>query len=267
MQNPIKPFIKTMLKSTSRLRPVFMFLLLLAGSLCFIFAMPAPNGPFHKNTLSAAPAMPVANTVSNSLSAYKMLYDSLELNTLQLSREAFDYAVQGFYQLQQTGMIQEHILTIADFSLPSTKKRLFIIDMANARLLMNTFVAHGRNSGKVMATQFSNKLNSFKSSLGFYITSNTYRGEHGYSLRLEGVEKGINDNAFDRNIVLHGADYVNEKYIARKGYIGRSLGCPAVPHKLHTTIIDLVKGGTCLFLYSPDKYYTTHSPVLKQFIG
>jgi hypothetical protein len=254
-----------MLKPILRLRPFFMLLLILSGSVCFLFAIPAPDAFLNKkNVVADSTAVITNHTFNNSLSTYKMLYDSLDLDALQLSREAFNYAVQGFYQMQQTGTLNNQILSIADFSLPSSKKRLYIIDMANGKLLFNTFVAHGRNSGKAMATQFSNKLNSFKSSLGFYVTSNTYTGEHGYSLRLEGVEKGINDNAFNRNIVLHGADYVNEKFIQRKGYIGRSLGCPAIPAHLHKAIIDVLKDGTCLFLYSPDKYYTAHSQILKQ---
>lgn len=250
----------------SKLRPAFLLLLLLAGSLCFVFAMPAPANSFNKN-IAAAPVATVEKTTNNTLSAYEVLYDSLDLENLDLSREAFDYAIQGFYKMMQAGSVSAPILTIADFSLPSYKKRLFILDMANGKLLLNTLVAHGRNSGAAMATRFSNKLNSFQSSLGFYVTGDTYRGEHGYSLKLEGMEKGINDNAFKRRIVLHGADYVNEQYIARKGYIGRSLGCPAVPDKLHATIIDMVKGGTCLFLYSPNKQYTSHSRLLKPFMS
>jgi hypothetical protein len=130
--------------------------------------------------------------------------------------------------------------------------------------LFNTFVSHGRNSGTDMATEFSNDPNSFKSSLGFYVTGDTYKGEHGYSLRLDGKEKGINDNAQERSIVMHAADYVNEAVVKAKGYLGRSLGCPAVPPALHKAIINTIKDGTCLFLYSPDQYYITHSRIISQ---
>jgi hypothetical protein len=115
-----------------------------------------------------------------------------------------------------------------------------------------------------MATEFSNDPNSFKSSLGFYVTGDTYKGEHGYSLRLDGKEKGINDNAQERSIVMHAADYVNEAVVKAKGYLGRSLGCPAVPPALHKAIINTIKDGTCLFLYSPDQYYITHSRMIGQ---
>jgi hypothetical protein len=167
--------------------------------------------------------------------------------------------------LVSTGALRnDHIISIVDFSLPSSKKRLFVIDVASGKLLFNTFVSHGRNSGQEMATQFSNDLNSFKSSLGFYVTGNTYSGEHGYSLRLEGKEAGINDNAYNRSIVMHAADYVNEKVIKVKGFIGRSLGCPAVPPSLHKAIINTIKDGSCLFLYSPDSNYITNSRLLNQ---
>jgi hypothetical protein len=192
-----------------------------------------------------------------------MLYDNLRLDTLSLSRKAFAYAIEGYKSLQAAGELSnERILSIIDFSLPSSQKRLFIIDMVSGRLLFNTLVSHGRNSGAAMATRFSNRPESNQSSLGFYVTGDTYRGEHGYSLKLEGMEKGINDNALMRKIVVHGAAYVNENMIAQKGYIGRSLGCPAIPDKLKTAIIDVIRDGSCLFLYGPDKKYLSHSRML-----
>ena len=105
---------------------------------------------------------------------------------------------------------------------------------------------------------------SYKSSLGFYVTRDTYNGEHGFSLHLEGEEKGINDNAYSRAIVMHCAAYVNENFIRSKGYIGRSLGCPALPQRIYKPIIEKIKNGTCLFLYSPDTYYLSHSAFLQQ---
>lgn len=137
-----------------------------------------------------------------------------------------------------------------------------MIDVMTGKLLFNTLVSHGRGSGKEMATEFSNDVNSFKSSLGFYVTGNTYSGEHGYSLRLEGQEAGINDHAYDRSIVMHAADYVNEKVVQAKGFLGRSLGCPAVPPAVHKAIINTIKDGSCLFLYSPDQFYITHSKLI-----
>ena len=159
-------------------------------------------------------------------------------------------------------MANDNIISIVDFSMPSSKKRLFVIDLDHFKVLFNTYVAHGAKSGAAIANQFSNTPESNKSSLGFYETLHTYSGGHGYSLRLEGLEKGINDNANRRDIVIHAAAYVNEALIQAQGYIGRSWGCPALPKKLHKPIIDKIKNGTCLFIYSPDKTYLNNSKIL-----
>jgi hypothetical protein len=191
------------------------------------------------------------------------VYDSLMLNYSGLNRMAFDLAQKGFEKLKEQGEVfNDAIISIIDFSLPSSEKRLFIIDLKNYKLLFNTYVAHGRNSGKEFANSFSNKPSSFKSSLGFYITGNTYNGENGFSLKLEGLEKGINDNAGKRAIVMHGADYVNESFLHAQGYMGRSLGCPAVSKQEYKEVINIIKDRTCLFIFSPDKNYISHSPVL-----
>nr|WP_307735100.1 murein L,D-transpeptidase catalytic domain family protein [Chitinophaga nivalis] len=191
------------------------------------------------------------------------LYDQMRLDTTGLSREAFDNGLQGLAHLEDNGRIKNpDVLSIIDFSLPSSKKRLFVIDVKNKLVLFNTLVSHGRNSGTASANTFSNKINSFKSSLGFYVTGDTYNGEHGYSLRLEGEEAGINDNALSRGIVMHSASYVNESLIKSQGYIGRSLGCPAIPENMHRKVIERIRNGTCLFFYSPDKYYSAHTRIL-----
>ena len=187
---------------------------------------------------------------------FDTLYDNLDLQSLSLSRVAFHKAVRGFLSLQMTGMIRNtDVLSIVDFSLPSSQKRLFVIDMLNGRLLFNTLVAHGRNSGTLMATRFSNRINSYMSSLGFYLTGDAFIGSHGYSLQLEGLERGWNDHASSRRIIMHPADYVSEAHIQEWGYLGRSEGCPAIPETLNAPIIDEIKGGSCLFLYAPDKRY------------
>lgn len=195
------------------------------------------------------------------------LYDSLNLGKLGLSRQAFNYAMEGYTYLSAKGRLQnERVLSIVDFSLPSSKKRLFIIDMKAAKVLFNTYVSHGRNSGRETASSFSNDPESFKSSLGFYITRDTYSGKHGFSLRLDGQEKGFNDNALGRAIVMHPATYVDESLIRAQGFIGRSLGCPAVPEALHKPIIEKIKNGSCLFLFSPDKNYAAHSKILNRTV-
>jgi hypothetical protein len=191
------------------------------------------------------------------------IYESLGLGKLGLSKEAFIDAMKGYHYLLGSGKIRnDETVSIVDFSLPSTQKRLFVIDVKRGLVLFNTYVSHGRNSGSELATQFSNDPNSLKSSLGFYVTSDTYKGKHGYSLRLQGVEPSINDNAFSRGIVMHSAPYVNEQTIEKLGFLGRSEGCPAVPENLYKQIIAQIKNGSCLFMYSPDKNYLSHSTIL-----
>lgn len=192
----------------------------------------------------------------------KSVYDSLELNLKGLSRDAFDYAKKGLDQLLAQGRIMnKSIISIVDFSLPSTEKRLFVIDLNHYKILFNTLVAHGRNSGKEIAFAFSNQPSSFKSSPGFYTTADTYMGKNGYSLRLEGLENGINDKALERGIVIHGADYVNQSLANEQGYIGRSQGCPAVPARQAIPLINQIKNGTLLFIYHPA--YVKRSSLLR----
>jgi len=228
----------------------------------FIFDIPSSD------TLNIKPVTTVKNsfilTKDGSLSK-SLLYDSLQLENIGLTKEAFLFALNGFYRLQNEGKLQnDSILSIIDFSLPSNKKRLFVIDIKMGQLLFNTLVSHGKKSGGQTATSFSNKLNSYKSSLGFYITGNTYKGQHGCSLRLEGEEAGINDNALNRGIVMHCAAYVDERFISNQGFIGRSEGCPAIPKQIHKEIIEKIKNGSCLFIYSPDKYYVSHSKMIRE---
>lgn len=251
-----------------KVKSLFFPVLLLIGCLLFMFAVPAADLLHDKKAYAAIAANDADSgnkvAATDNSSRFAMLYQQMHLDSLGLSQEAFNYGLQGYMDLLTNGDVKnDHILSIVDFSLPSSKKRLFVIDLQSGKLLFNTLVSHGRNSGKEMATEFSNELNSFKSSLGFYVTGTTYKGEHGYSLQLEGKEKGINDNAHNRSIVMHAADYVGEAAIkANGGYLGRSLGCPAVPPALHKAIINTIKGGTCLFLYSPDQYYISHSKMI-----
>lgn len=203
---------------------------------------------------------------SSEMQSACQLYDDIRLDSKGLSREAFDFALEGYYKLRaQNAIFCDDNITVIDFSLPSVQKRLFVIDLKQGRLLMNTYVAHGQGSGRNIAKYFSNRPSSFQSSLGFYRTAETYQGKHGYSLRLEGLEQGINHLADDRAIVLHGAPYVSEQFIRRKGMLGRSQGCPAVPESCHRLIIDLIKDGNCLFIYAPDPGYVSRSSLLKDF--
>jgi hypothetical protein len=162
--------------------------------------------------------------------------------------------------LKSLGRISNlRFLTIADFSKPSNENRLYVIDLFLEQVVVQTLVAHGKKSGTLFANIFSNKTSSHKSSLGFYVTGNIYNGRNGASLELNGMESGINDHAKNRSIVIHGADYVSNRYIQQQGYIGRSQGCPAVPNDQLTNIIDAIQGASCMFVYAPNKAYLQKS--------
>jgi hypothetical protein len=164
--------------------------------------------------------------------------------------------------LKEEGVLQNtQYLTIVDLSQSSRKKRFYLIDVNNYELEVNTFVAHGKNSGVDVAKSFSNIPNSEKSSLGFYVTKNTYRGKHGLSLRLAGLENGFNSNAEARAIVVHAADYVNSGRV-NSAYMGRSQGCPALPANIAPKVISMIKNGSALFVYNPSGNYLSSSPVL-----
>jgi len=135
--------------------------------------------------------------------------------------------------------------------------------LKDKRLLFNTYVAHGRNTGDEYARSFSNEEGSLKSSLGFYITENPFVGSHtGFALMINGVEKGINDHAIKRAIIIHAAEYATENFIKKYGRLGRSLGCPSLPPDMNKPIIERIKGGTCLFIYNPDNKYICSSSLL-----
>lgn len=189
------------------------------------------------------------------------LYSELNLASLGLNQDALRYAYKGYQALKQKGAVRNQVLTVVDFSQHSRKKRMYIIDMEQRKVLLNTYVAHGKNTGLDEASRFSNRHESLQSSLGFYITKGTYFGKHGLSLKLDGQERGWNDNAESRAVVVHGANYIGEH---RKGsaYMGRSFGCPAVPQAQANTVINYIKDGSCLFIYHPSSSYLHGSSIL-----
>ncbi|MDP4261793.1 MAG: murein L,D-transpeptidase catalytic domain family protein [Bacteroidota bacterium] len=244
------------------------FYLLLSSLFITLLHLPSVFAkPVLGNRLHPRPTVATTPSPGDSLQRmihFKSVYDSLHLDLSGLSRQAFLYAQKGWKKLLNQGKIlNESVMAIIDFSQPSDHKRLYVLDMKNYKVLFNTLVAHGRNSGKEWASSFSNRPASYKSSPGFYITGDTYFGNNGYSLKLEGIEKGINDKAYARAIVMHGAEYVSESYIEAQGYIGRSEGCPAVPVAEASDIIDVIKNGTCLFVYAANNHYTSRSAILK----
>ncbi|MGL4510979.1 MAG: murein L,D-transpeptidase catalytic domain family protein [Cetobacterium sp.] len=185
----------------------------------------------------------------------KRLYEEIGLNG-KLNYDVFKTALNGYNKIDGR---KKELLTIIDYSKPSTEKRFFVIDMDKKELLVYSHVSHGKNSGGNIATSFSNKVSSYKSSLGFFLTENTYMGGNGYSLVLNGLEKGINDKAKDRYIVIHGADYANPKIAKSQGRLGRSLGCPALPKDISKKAIDMIKNGSVLFVYGNDTNYLERS--------
>lgn len=224
-------------------------------------------GPLMKSSAHA----PAATTVAKAKAAVALsplarfdatlreTYDRLGAEQQGLRFEVFEKAMTGYLNLRETGHLaasQQH-LTVVDFDLPSTEKRLWVLDLATDKILFHTLVAHGHNSGENGAQQFSNTNESNMSSLGFYVTGQEYEGKHGHSLRLQGVDEGFNTNAFARAIVMHGADYVSEQFIKQNGRLGRSLGCPALPLDQYSQIIDAVQGGSCLFLSKSNAGYTS----------
>ena len=195
---------------------------------CFVFSHGADSSEF--------PPLPLLQT---ALAGYKLLFE-------------------------ERSVIRSDVITIIDFSLPSDQKRLWVLDIIQKKVLFRCLVSHGRNSGEVMAENFSNSPGSNASSPGFYTTGETYMGKHGLSLTLDGLEKGINDKARERFIVIHGADYVSSDFIRNYGRLGRSQGCPAIPAGLSKEIIETIKGGSCLFIYVPKTSYLSNSPVINK---
>ncbi len=194
----------------------------------------------------------------------ELLYYSSDLPAKGLDYKVFKFAVIGYYLLKQEKVIKEDKtkLSIIDFRVPSSEKRLYIFDMASGQLLHHTFVAHGQNSGMVYARHFSNQINSLKTSLGFYITEDTYYGQHGYSLKLSGLDRGFNDNVKVRKIVMHGSAHVGNHTLNAPPRVSLSWGCPAVPVELNREIIDLVKYGNCIFAFGHDLPYLNTSKYL-----
>jgi hypothetical protein len=248
-----------------------LLLLILIGSVTLLQAGPVYRSPDATNkttvtyriTANRAAAEAKRAEMRMVVATATAIYADMDLEDSGLSRQAFQNAWIGYYKLKKKGLLKKtNVLTICDFSQSSSNQRMYVIDVHNHRVLYRTYVAHGINSGEEYANSFSNKMESCKSSLGFYITSGTYTGANGYSLRIEGVDKGFNDNARKRAIVIHGANYVSMKIVHKYGMMGTTFGCPAIPTEMTTQIIPVVKNGSCLFIYYPSKKYLAQSPVL-----
>lgn len=219
-------------------------ILILLGFVLTSFLSPAafawwPFGPSHPSIITDA-----------SINKSKILAQAHGLSSTALS-----LGVDAYEQAEQKGIDHRGILTIVDFSLPSTSKRLWVIDLKHNKVLYNTWVAHGENSGGNYATRFSNKVDSKESSLGIYVTGDPYVGSLGYSMRLHGVTPGYNTNAYDRNIVMHGAGYVGEQVIQKYGHLGYTWGCFGIDTNTLRSVIKTIKSGTLLLAYYPDSRF------------
>ena len=203
---------------------------------------------------------PVANEYAPvaAVSDDRTLYNELGLEGT-VCFGAFEQALDGYAGIHWK---RKQVLTLIDFTKPSTEERMAVIDMSRRKVLFKTHVAHGRNSGGNYATEFSNRSGSYQSSLGFYLTDHTYIGGNGYSLVLDGLEPGVNDNARARAVVMHGAAYADPAVAARQGRLGRSLGCPALPEAVNRQVIDAIKDGSVLFIYADNADYLAQSSVL-----
>lgn len=240
----------------------YLTLSLLLVSLCSI-------GAGHSTIKTESHSTNVMTTADGTIDAavfedsVQSLYSAVGLDKQGLSFEAFRYGMMGYYTFLRQGKLNDaQLVSIIDFTKPSTVKRFFTIDLTNRTVKFNTYVSHGKNTGENMATSFSNLVHSNQSSLGFYITGETYVGGKGYSLRLDGMDKGYNDNMRARAVVMHEADYVSENWIQRYGRLGRSQGCPALPKEISREVIDVIKNKTLIFAFFKDDAYLTSSAYL-----
>ena len=222
----------------------------------FVFLLMSTNVFFSKSNTNPKILKTSVLKVNTELSSAEEIYNNLDSANFSLPNlESFKEALVGFNKLKDQGKVSKNIITLIDFSLSANTKRLWVIDLDTRTILLHSLVAHGRNTGQEYANSFSNAAESYKSSLGFYLTAEVYNGKHGKSLRLDGIEKGINDNARNRAVVVHGANYVSNSFIQNNKRLGRSLGCPAVPVEITNKLIETIQNKTCLFIYYPSKSY------------
>lgn len=227
----------------------------------FAFTTYEPSTNPAVETVPAVTSNPIA--VPTAEEKINLLFEEFAAaNANMPSQVSFTYALTGYNKLETENKITNNLLTIVDFSLPSTEKRMWILDMEKNIILYHTYVSHGQNTGGNMATKFSNTPNSLQSSLGFYVTAETYYGKNGLSLFIDGMEEKFNSKARERYVVIHGADYAKEDSIKRLGRLGRSYGCPAVPTEVSIEIINKIKEGSALFIYHTNEDYIANSTYL-----
>lgn len=216
-------------------------------------------GPFSSFSNSYQPFGSQA-WISNEVSAISSQASNINPKVLKLSLTAY-------LKARQEGLDKKQLLTVVDYSKPSTERRLWVIDLKNAKVLFNTWVSHGKNSGTLNSTSFSNEMHSLKSSIGVFLTRDTYFGGKGYSLRIQGLEKGINDNVLRRDIIFHGAWYASPNVAKQYGMLGRSWGCLAVNEDTIKPLVDTIKNDTLVVAYYPDQHWLNNSSFLNSRIA
>ena len=204
------------------------------------------------DSLRLTPVAAVPDVPDTLRQTIESLHAALGPAAAELRPEVLEQACVGYLTLHPTGRIERAgLLAVADMDLPNTTERLWVIDLKEAKVVHRSLVAHGQGSGRLRATRFSNEEKSACTSLGFYRTAGTYEGIHGYSRRIEGLDKGQNANAFDRYVVLHAADYASPKYVQQYGHLGYSRGCPALPPEQFKAIIATLRVGSMLLVSGP----------------
>ena len=223
----------------------------------FSFALTTPNYKTSHVALSDTVATSVSSQLFNQY--VDNIYQIANLEFYGLDKSVLAKAVTGYYNLKTANKLSTNssVITIVDLAKSSCTKRMWIIDLQKKALVLNTWVAHGQNSGDDIASHFSNEVDSFESSIGFYVTDNVYMGKHGRSLRLNGMDEGFNDKANLRDIVLHAANYVSQASIRNIGRLGRSQGCPAVSPEVVNRVIETIKGKNVLFINGNDNTYNS----------
>ena len=209
-------------------------------------------GLFSAGTTLAREGTAIPQILKTVPLAEQKSFTSITREAPELAPEVLALSLRAYAEAKDRKLVSRPRLAIIDYRLPSSDKRLWILDLTEGTVLFHDWVAHGKNSGEAFAKNFSNTPESLQTSLGLFAAGNTYRGKHGYSLRLHGLEKGINDKAFARSIVIHGADYVSPKFLQRLGRMGRSWGCPALPRASSNSIIDAIKDGGALVAFAPE---------------
>jgi hypothetical protein len=243
-------------------RKYLISLLLVIGGFTFssLYSSSGSSANASKNDVLATDPKILKLTRTNFEDSISSLFRTIGLDKLDMNYEVFRYGMIGFYSLKSEGKLSDrNLVSFIDFTKPSTEKRFYTVDLNSRSVKFHSLVSHGRNTGENMATAFSNRQHSNQSSLGFYITGETYVGSKGYSMRLDGADGTYNSNMRDRAVVMHDAEYVSEEWIRKYGRLGRSQGCPALPTGVAKDVIDTIKNKTVIFAYFNDQKYLAAS--------